>query len=161
MMHAEIRTWFNRTYSKTVALSTVKKLLSTQYSDLDTIDLDERSGNQVRQRDSTWPALDKALVDWVHQNQERVPLTGELITEQAQRFWTRFKAEGIYDDNTKEPKFTNGWIDSFKKRHGIKCRIRHGEAGSVDAEATDDLMVRVAVRRVYCMSLTPASRFLY
>ncbi|KAI1002764.1 hypothetical protein K3495_g5436 [Podosphaera aphanis] len=31
-----------------------------------------------------------------------------------------------------EPAFRNGWLGSFKKRHGIKSWLRHGEDGSVN-----------------------------
>jgi hypothetical protein len=30
------------------------------------------------------------------------------------------------------PQFSTGWLDDFKRKHGITERIRHGEAGLID-----------------------------
>lgn len=45
--------------------------------------------------------------------------------------------------------FSDGWLAGFKSRHGIKARIRHGEAGSLnEAEIQAQLVaVQTTVRQ--------------
>ena len=60
-------------------------------------------------------------------------MSGEAIKLQAQRFWRRLAPyQGM-----EMPQFSNGWLAKFKDRHGIKMRVRHGEAASID----DSVMV--------------------
>ena len=41
------------------------------------------------------------------------------------------------------PQFSNVWLEGFKKRHGIKQRIRHGEAASLDDTAVTEQILGV------------------
>lgn len=41
------------------------------------------------------------------------------------------------------PQFSNGWLEGYKKRHGIKSRIRYGEAASLDEAAIAEQLVQV------------------
>ncbi|KAI0997242.1 hypothetical protein K3495_g10944 [Podosphaera aphanis] len=41
------------------------------------------------------------------------------------------------------PDFSNGWLGSFKKRHGIKSRPRHGEDGSVNEAVVAQQLAQV------------------
>jgi hypothetical protein len=57
---------------------------------------------------------------------------GPLIIEKAHRFC---KALSI-DDN--KLGLSNGWLDGFKKRHGLQWRKLNGEAGSVNPQSAKD-----------------------
>lgn len=48
----------------------------------------------------------------------------------AKRFWLRLPQ---YQD-LPMPKFSSGWLDSFKTRHDISRKKKHGEAGKVDLQ---------------------------
>jgi Tc5 transposase DNA-binding domain len=43
------------------------------------------------------------------------------------------------------PSFSVGWLANSKKRHSLKQRIQHGEAGSIDEEAAEGKMVIIRV----------------
>jgi hypothetical protein len=50
------------------------------------------------------------------------------VKEKARWFWSRLpQYNGI-----PEPALSEGWLDNFKARHGIKSWKKHGEAASVD-----------------------------
>jgi len=59
-------------------------------------------------------------------------MSGDLIKEKATII---FKA--IYPKDTTGFKFSNGWLDGWKIRHGIKEYKRHGESGDVDLRVVD------------------------
>lgn len=39
--------------------------------------------------------------------------------------------------------FLNGWMQRFKKRHGLRFRRAHGDGNSADAKAIRDQMPRI------------------
>jgi hypothetical protein len=39
------------------------------------------------------------------------------------------------------PRFSNGWLEKFKRRHGISEHTRHGEASSVDEALSGEQLV--------------------
>jgi hypothetical protein len=83
-----------------------------------------------KQRTTVFPALDRAIVNWVlHCESRGVRLKGDLIILKAKRL---FELAGISKEDL--PAFSNGWLDKFKKRHGFKSFQSHGESGSVDMD---------------------------
>jgi hypothetical protein len=61
----------------------------------------------------------------------------------------------------KLPGFSKGWVYRFRKRHGIRCRRKQGEAGSVPVDAIEDgrsdmrkLTDRYAFKDIYNMDET-------
>jgi hypothetical protein len=70
--------------------------------------------------------MESALVKWFRANQERANVSGELIRESATKILDR-----LYHGH--EPfKFSSGWFEAFKSRHGIRSYCRFGESGSVN-----------------------------
>ncbi|KAI4843833.1 hypothetical protein E4T44_06530 [Aureobasidium sp. EXF-8845] len=63
-------------------------------------------------------------------DQSQVPTSTDLIKAAAIRFWhcTRF---------------SNGWLEKFKRRHGISEHTRHGGASSVDEALSAEQLVAV------------------
>jgi len=77
------------------------------------------------------PELEEVLVAWVLAREGNGEIvTGPLIKEKAGRFAARMGVEGMA--------FSEGWLDKFKKRHGLKRRQRHGEAASVDIKDAEE-----------------------
>lgn len=73
-----------------------------------------------------FPAIEQKTADWFYKHQHNINMSGELI---------RKKAELIRDNlhiSEDDFKASVGWLEGFKKRHGIKDRRRHGESGEVD-----------------------------
>jgi len=75
--------------------------------------------------------LESILADWVFHQQHALIISGDLLREKARWFWHRLPEY----NGVNEPILSNGWIAGFKARFGIRSRVRHGEAGSID-EAT-------------------------
>lgn len=48
------------------------------------------------------------------------------------------------------PHFSNGWLDRFKRRYGIKSRVRYREEGSINEAAIVEQLVQIqALARLY------------
>ncbi|KFZ15977.1 hypothetical protein V502_05303 [Pseudogymnoascus sp. VKM F-4520 (FW-2644)] len=62
----------------------------------------------LRIRSSFWPELE------------------EILREKAREVWRQLP----YYSNKPEPEFSTRWLEKFKKRHSIRARFQHGEAGS-------------------------------
>lgn len=66
-------------------------------------------------------------------------ITGHMLKEKARWFWDRLPQYR----HEEMPKFSIGWLSGFKKRHGNKEHVRHGESGSVDTSKTLEGLRRV------------------
>jgi hypothetical protein len=60
-------------------------------------------------------------------------VTGEILKDKASKLW---KSLPQYAD-VAEPKWSNGWIENFKKRFKIKEYVMHGKAGSASIDDPD------------------------
>ena len=94
-------------------------------------DLEEDSGLQrKRARLASDTRLDSALHQWfVQVRAEGMPISGSIVQGQAKQFDKQLNGE---DSNFKA---STGWLDRFKKRHGISQVRVAGEIRSADAEA--------------------------
>ena len=48
--------------------------------------------------------------------------------------------------STKVPVFSNGWIQSFNKRNGLKQRLQHGESGDARMEGIEERLAAIKER---------------
>jgi hypothetical protein len=72
------------------------------------------SDQSKRNRAAQFPLLDQALVLWFKQQEARdLPITDELLREQAKRFGSAFDVPSSFS-------YSAGCLVNFKKRHGIK-----------------------------------------
>lgn len=87
---------------------------------------------------SKTPDLDKVMIDWFKQRRaEHVPLTGPMIIAQAKRYHEELNL-------TTPCKYTFGWLDKFKKRHGIRQIRIHGEKISADHDSAEVFIDEIA-----------------
>ena len=97
------------------------------------------SENRKRHRVEDNAAINEAVYRWYCLARERnVPVTGPLLQEEA-----LLLAKEL-DPNTSF-KASNGWLDSFKKRHNIKCMKVSGECADVSEETVTSWFERVQV----------------
>lgn len=75
-----------------------------------------------------YPLVETALIEWFHAYQNRINMSGDLLKEKGAQFLSQLYPEA------ESFEFSNGWIDSFKRRHGIRNFRRFGESGAVDME---------------------------
>jgi hypothetical protein len=73
--------------------------------------------------------MEETFAEWILANQERILISGDLIKEIATKILDRLHpGHELFE-------FSNGWLEAFKLRHGIKSFCRFGESGSVDTNA--------------------------
>ncbi len=74
------------------------------------------------------PKLDEGVLMWLKQARgQNLPVSGNLIKEKAMKL-----AELMHIPNFMA---SDGWLDNFKKRHGITFKTVQGEAGAVDSQS--------------------------
>ncbi|GBN44603.1 hypothetical protein AVEN_36295-1, partial [Araneus ventricosus] len=78
-----------------------------------------------RLKTHVYEAVDEAVLKWIHTLRDKnVPISGPFIIEKALQF---AKALG-YD----EFRGSNGWLEKFKRRHGIMAKVISGESKDAD-----------------------------
>ncbi|KAI1001758.1 hypothetical protein K3495_g6447 [Podosphaera aphanis] len=123
----QLKACFEEEFQRTITQASIPESLSSKHNHLDT-DTMVAFSSQQRERPPKWPELDEALALWQKEKEKSIPITGHLIRLQAVRFWNRLSCfQGM-----EIQAFSNGWLGSFKKTHGIKSWPRHGEDGSVN-----------------------------
>ena len=71
--------------------------------------------------------FDEALAVWISDCASRnIPLSDNIIKQKAERLWGLI----TNDDTAPELHFSNGWLQKFKKRHGLRRVSYHGEQAS-------------------------------
>ncbi|XP_006147685.1 jerky protein homolog-like [Tupaia chinensis] len=76
--------------------------------------------------------LDRVLIEWIRQQRSKdMPLTGLLVMKQARIYHEELNIEG-------ECEYSEGWLQKFKKRHGIKYLKICGEKPSADHETAEN-----------------------
>ena len=92
-----------------------------------------------------WPELEGALFEWQQRmEQKKAIITGEILKTKAKQLW---EALPQYDD-VDMPKWSNGWLEGFKKRYKIKEYVQHGEAGSAQTDTPDNIAQMERVRQL-------------
>lgn len=81
-----------------------------------------------RARGPSHPDLEDALELWFRQQESRqLTLTNEMVRAQARRFAPQLNVPDTFS-------FSDGWLQRFKNRHGIRRITLHGEADSADQQ---------------------------
>jgi hypothetical protein len=141
--------WYHEQFGHRPSKGTISESLNAKFARLDTLPLhgngnssssSNMTAQQKKARASQWPDLEEALFAWYkqrHHDDSNVFVTGDEWRRMAFVFWACLD---VYEGLT-APRFSDGWLDKFKKRHGVRQRYRHGGmAGSVDEMAA----IRVA-----------------
>ncbi|KAL3702020.1 hypothetical protein R1sor_020042 [Riccia sorocarpa] len=125
--------WATEKWRKTVSEMTISRVLKRKSEFL------QSQGSKLvhRYRKPECPDLEKILFIWFLAMQEgNVTISDEMLVAKA-----RMLQNSVPRETVKEIKFSNGWLQGFKKRHGISAYVRHGEAAS--AEITAEVLDRV------------------
>jgi len=72
-------------------------------------------------------------------------ITRDVLKSQAIKLWNSLPQY----QGKEEPKWSNGWLDRYKKRFGIKEYVTHREAGSAAVDTPDAQAQIEAVRERY------------
>ncbi|GBO06954.1 Tigger transposable element-derived protein 6 [Araneus ventricosus] len=100
--------------------------LSTIIKNRDKIqNYDSSNSCSKRLKTCVYEDVDKAVLKWIHTMRDKnVPIFGAFIIEKALQF---AKALGY-----NEVRGSNGWLEKFKRRHGIMAKVISGENKDVD-----------------------------
>lgn len=100
-----------------------------------TDDLKTSRKGLIKNRAAAAPRLETALVKWIRdQNNNGVALNSEIVIMKAKQMLNEANRH-LPDGENLTLKFSNGWMQRFKKRHQIRFRRVYGEANSADTEA--------------------------
>ncbi|GFU39838.1 major centromere autoantigen B [Nephila pilipes] len=76
-------------------------------------------------RTCVYEDVDEAVLKWIHTIRDKnVPISGPFVIEKALQLE---KALGYYQFLG-----SNGWLEKFKKKHGIVAKVQSGESKDVD-----------------------------
>ena len=115
-----------------ISKSTIARLIKCEETLREQHAANHMSGRK-RHRDARHPELEDALADWFTiMRTKGVQLTGPLLQEKANKIATSI---GLLNF-----KASIGWLDGWKKRHGIQFRKEHGEKRSADAVSAEEWM---------------------
>jgi len=83
------------------------------------------STNSKRLKTCVYEDVDEAVLKWIQTMRDKnVPISGPFITEKALDF-----AKTLGHD---EFRGSSGWLEKFKRRHGIVAKVISGESKDVD-----------------------------
>src|SRR5215469_621506 len=130
----QIKDWFEAQFQQVISTSSVSEILSSRYNHLD--QQSTLRVNQKRYRPESWPTLESALFEWMQRSEADIYISGEILRKKAQFFWKNLHE---YKDKNM-PSFSNGWLQKFQHRQGIKDQLHHGEKGSASTEAAKEMI---------------------
>lgn len=133
----QLQEWFLNQFQRVITQPSISESLSSKYSHLDSEEL--LNSSSKRRKLVQWPELEVALFQWIQRIERDIPISGDLIKTQAAVFWKRLPMYSRKD----LPIFSNGWLQGFKKRHNLKERSRHGEAGSIAHSVIEEQMTGI------------------
>jgi hypothetical protein len=112
----------------------VSTMTSPSYAYLDSDDRKDNKLDSQRNYQGDYPDLEDALYHWhIQMEKKQAVLTGDILKTKAHEIWSLLPQYS----QQQEPKWSNGWLDRFKKRHNIKEYKLHGEGGSADIHNED------------------------
>ena len=96
------------------------------------------SSDTKRSRQGKNVEIDSALLEWFRKARSKnIPISGPILQEKA------LQIAKALDVAPSEFKASNGWLDRFKNRNGIKPRFISGEAGDVSKTPVDSWKKRL------------------
>jgi hypothetical protein len=130
-----IAAWATREFGRKINQSTICDTLKSKYAYLDEKHLPRGVAGNTRLYSAEYPVLEKALWEWVLRMEgSKLPINGEMIQAAAHALWIKMPDFELI----KEPKWSQGWLHGFKKRHKIKKYKQSGESASADISGATD-----------------------
>lgn len=130
LTHSQLVSWSLKQFNKKINRTTITKWISSgKFDHVDPLIIDKP--NTIRSRPVKFPALDERLSMWCFKYEKIAIISDAIIKEQARIFAKEMNI------SIESFKFSDGWLSSFKRRHGIKKRTISGESASVDIKALE------------------------
>ena len=124
--------------AKIPAQSTISNILKKRRVYDAMCEVDQLSAKRSRKLKN--PELEKVLAAWVVECEElNICISYDIIKQKALALVDRLKVED-------PPKFSNGWLQKFIKRHGFFKYKLHGESGSVNMVILNSAITALQVK---------------
>ncbi|KAF2149244.1 CenpB-DNA-bind-domain-containing protein [Myriangium duriaei CBS 260.36] len=113
--------WFEAHFNQPIKQSTVSDCLSPRYAELDSLSPDALNRpDQRKRRRENFPQVEDDVYQWFSQREaDGIATTGEQLQARAREVWTNLAFAHGWENM---PKFSNGWLENFRDRHGMKKR---------------------------------------
>ncbi|KAG6610524.1 uncharacterized protein IUM83_06475 [Phytophthora cinnamomi] len=119
--------WIYATFKARVSRATLARLRNLPSSYFSHVDLSSTKRRRVK-----FPQFERELRESFFQNDAKTAMADDVLLLKAHQL-----AERLGIDST-QLRFSNGWLQSFKKRNGIRSHMLHGEGGDVEDDAVRD-----------------------
>lgn len=107
-----------------IPASTLSTIMKNKQSVMEASQSNDSCHNRKRLKDSKFPNLEKAMLEWFRCMREKnLPISGPIILLKAEEFAKSLKYENF--------KASQGWLENFKKRNGIVQKVMCGESAEV------------------------------
>jgi hypothetical protein len=124
LTQADLITWLQETHNVSVSQGTISLTLKRSAEILAKKEDVNRATKQ--QWTVKYPLMETALYRWFLTYQDQVNMSGDLTKEKAAYFLAKlYPSHGAFE-------FSNGWLEAFKNRRGIKSYRHFGEFGSAN-----------------------------
>ena len=135
---AETAAWFAaQPEGRTLNQSQISKIMSSSYMYLDDDNRKDSKLGSKRVTNGEYPDLENTLFHWhLQMEKNKAILTGDILKAKAHDIWTCLPQYS----REQEPKWSNGWLDRFKKRHNIKEYKQHGKGASADTTSQEAII---------------------
>ena len=135
---SQLAEWFREETGRKLGQATISEILSSKYDHLDEIRGRKKTLLHTSFRIGTadHPDLESTLFEWQQRLQDKkATITGDILKAKAHEVWVALpQKQGL-----EEPKWSNGWLDRFKRRYGLQEYITHGEAGAAEIDNIDNI----------------------
>lgn len=114
----DVQAWFQSQSNRKLNQAQISRILSEQYA---RVDQPGTSHILFRAHKAQHQDLDEALFQWYWTQRARnVHPTGDMLKEAASKLWDHMPQ---YRDQPR-PAFSNGWLEGFRRRRGLKKSSR-------------------------------------
>ncbi|KAM9910773.1 hypothetical protein OXX69_004163 [Metschnikowia pulcherrima] len=116
----QLQDWYHESFGRSITQGAISRYISHEYDWLDKAS----AGNilvktRKRLRHANHPELEDYLYTWIRESQ--APVSGPEVVREARQLWPlMYGSKGM-------PRFSNGWLDGFRKRYEMDQQKRHGE----------------------------------
>jgi hypothetical protein len=137
LTQADLIMWLQETHNVFVNQGTISLTLKRSAKIL----AKKEDVNRAAKRQQTvkYPLMETPLYRWFLTYQDQVNMLGDLTKEKA----AYFLAE-LYPGH-KAFEFSNGWLEAFKNRRGIKSYRRFGESGSANMAVIEESLPQICL----------------
>ncbi|CAF4853678.1 unnamed protein product, partial [Rotaria socialis] len=98
-----------------ISIGSVSNIVKRKVEYIENYEQNENSNKKRNLRDEFSHQLDQKVYEWfVQQRSKNIPIAGPLLQEQARQI-----RQQLGGSNAGDFKASNGWLEKFRKRHGI------------------------------------------